>query len=408
MRVLMIPAAAAGHFFPMVPLAWALRTAGHEVCIGAQPAISDVVLRTGLNTVVVGESYDLMGSIAEADREVRAKLGRSPATFAELAAIDPAVRKWHGELRTAPHAHAAAAMSDGLVEFARAWRPDVVVSDPITLVAPLVAELVGAPLVHHQWGPAEPSLDKFAGYGAPVERWHPVLRALYERFGVEARTDYSPFSIASCPPSLQTAHPENRHTTRYVPHNGSGALAAWTGARPERPRVCVSWSTSKALNRDGAEHPVTAITRALARLDVELVVTVAADDRAAVDVPDGVRLVSEMPLQAVLPSCAASVNTGGAGSILTVLAAHGLPQVVVPQGPGHAFNAERVAAVGAGIGLGFHPADVADPAHLDELTESVSAVLTEERYAKAAEDVRQENLAQPALADAVRRLEELV
>ncbi|GHH78960.1 glycosyl transferase [Streptomyces sulfonofaciens] len=408
MRALFIPAAAAGHYFPMVPLAWALRTAGHDVCIAGQPPVTDLVVRSGLTTAVVGGSYDLMAAIADADREIRDRLGRNPASFAELGRMDPDLRKWHGGLRTAPHTRAAEAMADELVAFVRGWRPDVVVSDPITMVAPLVCEVASVPLVHHMWGPQEPSLTNFAGYGGPVERWPAGLTALYERFGAEVRADYSPFSISACPPSLQTAAVPTRHTTRYVPYNGSGVLPGWLTQPAGRPRVCVSWSTSQALVRTGGRHPVSAIAEALGALDVELVVAVTAADRDAVGaLPAGTRVMTDLPLGAVLPTCAVSVNTGGAGSILTA-AALGVPQVIAPQGPGHAFNAERIAAVGAGIGLGAHPSEITRPGPLAELTGSVAALLTEERWAEAAGDLRRENLAQPPLSDAVRRVEELV
>jgi UDP:flavonoid glycosyltransferase YjiC (YdhE family) len=293
-------------------------------------------------------------------------------------------------------------MADDVIEFARAWRPDLIVTDPITMVGPLLAEVRGIPLVHHLWGPQEPSLTKFAGYGAPAERWPDDLRKLFDRFGAEMRTGYSPFSVAPCPPSLQAGVVPTRHTIRYVPYNGSGVLPNWLGSPTGRPRACVSWTTSRAVTSTSDEHPVAALAAALAGLDVEVVAAVTASDRAGLGpAPAGVRIIEDLPLQAVLPTCVASVNTGGAGSTLTA-AVSGVPQVIVPQGPGHAFNAERIAAAGAGVLLGIHEVD------LDDLVKNVSAILSDDRWRNAAQDLKNENLTQPPLSEAVRLIEELV
>ena len=41
MRVLFAAHAERTHFYSMIPLAWALRTAGHEVYVASQPALTD-------------------------------------------------------------------------------------------------------------------------------------------------------------------------------------------------------------------------------------------------------------------------------------------------------------------------------------------------------------------------------
>ncbi|GAA3035986.1 hypothetical protein GCM10020000_11910 [Streptomyces olivoverticillatus] len=39
MRVLIIPSPVTTHFMPMIPLAWALRAAGHELLVAGQPDV---------------------------------------------------------------------------------------------------------------------------------------------------------------------------------------------------------------------------------------------------------------------------------------------------------------------------------------------------------------------------------
>ncbi len=403
MRVLFIPAATAGHYFPIVPLAWALRTAGHEVRVACQPSITDLVVKSGHIAVPVGETSDLTSLVAEADAAIQQRLGTLPMSFDALAAMDPETRKWYGTMRVTPHVRAAEAMAGDLVEFTQVWRPDVIVADPATMVAPLLAEVLGVPLVHHMWGPQEPSLTRLAGYGADVGRWPEDLRKLYDSFGAAKRSDYSPFSIVACPPSLQSEAVARRHAIRYVPYNGPAVLPGWLrAAGTGRPRVCVSWTTLAAIKLTTDQHPVSAIAAALiADLDVEVVVMVTSADLARIGpVPDRARVVTGLPLQAVIPTCVLSVNAGGAGSVLTA-AVHGVPQVVAPPGPAHAFNGERVAAVGAGVCLDPDGIDV------DDLTARVSTMLSDDRWSRAAAELKRENAAQPPVADAVRRLEEV-
>ncbi|MFE9117175.1 glycosyltransferase [Streptomyces sp. NPDC007172] len=68
----------------------------------------------------------------------------------------------------------------------------------------------------------------------------------------------------------------------------------------------------------------------MADLDVEVVATLNAEQLDALGpTPPNVRAVDFVPLNQLLPSCAAIIHHGGAGTFLTALA-HGVPQVVVP------------------------------------------------------------------------------
>ncbi|GAB3904572.1 hypothetical protein GCM10029964_098530 [Kibdelosporangium lantanae] len=54
MKVLFTPNNARQHLYPMVPLAWACRAAGHQVQVAAPPAMAAVVREVGLPGVAVG------------------------------------------------------------------------------------------------------------------------------------------------------------------------------------------------------------------------------------------------------------------------------------------------------------------------------------------------------------------
>ena len=60
MRVLFAVSAWPGHYFPLVPLGWALRAAGHEVRVLCAESDVDPVTRAGLTPVPVLRGLDLL------------------------------------------------------------------------------------------------------------------------------------------------------------------------------------------------------------------------------------------------------------------------------------------------------------------------------------------------------------
>ena len=103
----------------------------------------------------------------------------------------------------------------------------------------------------------------------------------------------------------------------------------------------------------------------------------------------------------MLPECTLAVIHGGAGSTMGALA-FGLPLVLVPQGADQFFNTERVVAAGAGIGL--PPGQFS----ADSVRHAVRALLDDEAYRTAAENIAREIAAMPDPAHAVAALERLV
>jgi UDP:flavonoid glycosyltransferase YjiC (YdhE family) len=397
-RILFQPLAWSSHYFPMVPLAWAARAAGHEVRVAGQPPVAEPVLRSGLSLVPAGAGYDLMAGVAGVNDEVRRAVARMPDSVAGMGALPPDVLRRFRAIQYVPHVSAAAAMAGEVVRFARAWRPDVVVADPVTLSAPLAAAAAGARLVHHLWGPYMPGLDHFPGLGADPADWPDELLDLYARFGVEPRPRYAAAAIDPCPSSLQSDGIPGRIPMRYVPYNGPGTVPDWVGEPPARPRVCVSWSMSNtlAVGHDGFQVPE--IIAALRRLDVEIVVTVRTADLAALgDQGPDVRVLAEVPLHLILPGCWAAVHHAGAGTMLTA-AACGVPQVMVTPVPDQTFNAERLAATGAGIAL------KAGATGVDDVAAAVSAVLADDGWSGAAARLRAEIESCSSPADVLGRL----
>jgi UDP:flavonoid glycosyltransferase YjiC (YdhE family) len=123
MRVLFTSWAWRSHYFPSVPLGWAFSAAGHEVRVASQPALENTIVESGLPAVVVGRDHDLRAGIEPANGELQQVL-RNLATMLS---------------------NANEPMVDDLVRFARRWRPDLVVWDPMTFAGALAAKSIGAP-----------------------------------------------------------------------------------------------------------------------------------------------------------------------------------------------------------------------------------------------------------------------
>jgi UDP:flavonoid glycosyltransferase YjiC (YdhE family) len=401
MRVLFIPLAAASHYYPMVPSAWAFRAAGHEVVFAAHPSVTGAVVSSGMMAVPVGGSYDLLARLGTAHTALKEGTGRTLADFRDTASIPEEVRREFIAMRRDAHARSAVAMADELVAFAREWRPDVVVSDVVALAGPLLAELLGVPLVYQAWGPQHASLARFPGHGAAIDTWPAELRALYERFEVPARERYGVGCVDPCPPSLQSTRLADQIVARFVPYNGSAEVPEWLRRPAERPRVGVSWSVSNSTTLGAQDSALGTVITSLAGLDVDVVVTVNSPDLAGLgEIPSGVRVVENLPLQLMAPTCSVAVNHGGAGTMLTY-ASYGIPQVLLPQEPGQRLNSDLLAAAGAGVVFGGSHVNAAD------VTCAVSSMLGDARWHKAAEELRQENLAQDTPTQVVRTIEGL-
>jgi UDP:flavonoid glycosyltransferase YjiC (YdhE family) len=116
-----------------------------------------------------------------------------------------------------------------------------------------------------------------------------------------------------------------------------------------------------------------------------------------------VRLTGWVPLGALLASCQGLVQHGGAGSTMTALA-HGVPQIVVPEGADtpQSLCADQVEESGTGIQL-----RAADRARPGALAEAVTELLGRDRYATRARAVRDEIAAMPPPAQVVARLAEI-
>jgi UDP:flavonoid glycosyltransferase YjiC (YdhE family) len=389
MRVLLTSWAQPTHYFPMVPLGWALRAHGHEVRVASQPALADVITRSGLPAVVTGHDVD-MKTIFEGLSGGAGSGGKPPwANRAQLSAGQQRVWTIKGLEIFVPILDA---MIGDLLDFARQWQPDLIVFEPTTWAGPLAGAVLGVPAVRHLWG-----ID----FTLKTREYEPeVLGPTLDRLGLAEAETLGAVTVDNCPPSLQVPGTYPRLGVRYVPYNGPGTAPDWLLDPPPRPRVCVTWGATNAhLMPDLTD--TRPVLEALARMDVEVVAALsAADARRLGPPPERVRVVESLPLHLLLPTCDLIVHQGGMGTCMTAFS-FGLPQLILPVLPEQRFNAHRLAASGAAITL---PPWEANP---DELRGRLTELLDAPEHRAAAGRVRAEMQAQPPPTEVVADLERL-
>ena len=383
MRVLILSSPESTHFTPMVPLAWALRGAGHEVLVAGQPDIIPAAHSAGLCTVTIGREVngkDTLTPPLGSRRPIEVHGATTPRMFAIASKI------WVLHSRY---------LFPRYLELAREWKPDLVVSDQIDHSALLVGGALGIPVVSHRWGvdPISPIIREAAAE---------LLQASCDRLGIEGGLPLPDLVLDPAPPALLYPGTPPGSPIRHVPFNGTGSAPDWLRRPGDKPRVCVSMGRQTIAL--GGMSMVRGIIQSFGDLpDTEAVITVQDEFYDVLGpVPDNVTLTTPVPLNLFLDSCAAIVHHGGANTLLTATG-FGIPQLVIPQLADQFAGGEMLAAADAAISLGTAEQQN-DPA---AVSEAVHTLLTEPRHAKGATELGQAVAAMPSPAAVVRDLENL-
>ncbi|WP_188193680.1 activator-dependent family glycosyltransferase [Nonomuraea sp. SYSU D8015] len=413
MRILFATHEEKTHFLGMVPLAWAAHNAGHEVLVASQPALTDVIVSTGLTAVPVGRDHTLhrlLQLAAESgSRELDYDLsGDRPEklTWEYLTAGYEEWVRWWWKIINDP-------MIDDLTDLCRSWRPDLVIWESLTFAAPIAARASGAAHARFVWSSdlcarLRAHYLRLKGLRPPAEQVDVLAAWLGDR-AAAAGVPYSEeltrgqFTIDHVPPSLRLEVDLDYVPLRFVPYNGRSVVPRWLRTPPERPRVCLTLGTSSIERLGGYAVPVQELLDSLAELDAEIVVTLPREQQAALrEVPANTRVFDFVPLNALAATCDVVVNHAGPGTVFTALA-HGVPQLLLPY---YIFDApvlsEGLAKHGAGLTIPSH--EVTGPAVCD----AVRRLLDEPSFRQRAEELRRENRAAPSPDEVTRQLEELV
>jgi UDP:flavonoid glycosyltransferase YjiC (YdhE family) len=385
MRVLVISTPVPTHFLPLVPLLWALRSAGHEVTVLGRPDVLGAVRACGLTGVGVGESFDVNAMLLKGLPEEQRPLQARPRPAPEL--LGGYGRLWWGH---------ATAQLDLYTDVAEAYRPELIVADPLEYCSLIIGARLGVPVVHHRW-----TVDAISG---PARRFvRPDFQELCERLGLTGLPDPDVL-LDPCPPSLRIPDGEPGVPIRYVPYSGGADVPAW--AREARDpgagrRVAVSLGNTLALH--GERFTRDLLHALAARPGTEILVTLPEPYRTAIGpLPDRVTAVDPLPLHLFLGTCDAMVHHGGAGTAMAATA-FGLPQLALPQLADHFPLGDRLTATGAGLSLDT-AARQDDPRIVGE---ALDALLSDPRYADSARRLAAEMAAMPSPAAVTADLEHL-
>ncbi|MEU1662856.1 nucleotide disphospho-sugar-binding domain-containing protein [Streptomyces sparsogenes] len=384
MRVLIVVTPVGSHLLPLVPLAWALAGAGHEVLCAGEPGAVAAARSAGLHT------FPVEAGPLPADAPPPAPARRTPGAPAAVwePDWDALAVRWRARVGR---------VIDGYLRFAREWRPHLVLSDPVEFCGPIVAGALGVPSVVHRWG--TDVLTTLARVPARA-----ALRSVCERAGTPGGLLPDPdLLLDPCPPLLRHPRAAPARPVRFVPYNGPGGHPAWGPVRsPDRRTICVSFS-SQTIEKAGTAA-LAATARAFEGLEGARGVFTLSRGRAEElgPLPANVRVIEPTPLSQLLTRCTALVHHGGSGTGLTALH-RGLPQLVLaPPLPSLGVYGERIAACGAGRSL--DPGEQRDP---EAIRTALRELLDDPSYGAAAGRAREEMAAMPAPAEVVPELEEL-
>jgi UDP:flavonoid glycosyltransferase YjiC (YdhE family) len=331
-----------GHLYPMLPLAVACAEAGHDVTVATGAPFLDALPVPTVRGIADVALHDV-------EQETR----RNHPTlhgldFVTYLFAETTVRHVEPTLRAL---------------FERE-RPDVVVHEVLDLGAALAAGGLGIRAV---------------AFGLGL--WNPMLAGLYEMVGVDLG-----LYLDTMPASMQPPVPLRRRPIRPV---------AWALPVPltlpasGRRRVYVTLGTVSY----GAVEVLRRATLATAAHDVDVLVAAGPSGDPALlgELPGNVRVEKFLPQAEVLRQVDLIVHHGGAGTMLSALA-EGLPQLILPQGADHPFNAAAIERAGAGRAL---PNEAQTP---EALGEAVAALLAECPERLAAKRIAAEIAAMPAPA----------
>ncbi|MGH3798663.1 MAG: activator-dependent family glycosyltransferase [Pseudonocardiaceae bacterium] len=407
------------HVNLMVPTAWALRTAGHEVLAACKPEVVPTVTQAGLTAVPIDcpPFQDLLSPFQQ--EAIGYYNAADPSTneqfhsaWEELLAYETIIVP----SLYAPLNHDI--MIDRLVELARRWRPDLVIWETLCLAGAVAAVSSGAAHARLVAGPEQTmqmrtrrEFTRQAEAQPEEHREDPTAEWLnwtLERVGSDRRFDETmltgQWTIDTRPPSLREDIGMDAIAARYVPYNGRCVVPDWLCEPPRRPRVCLTLGVSITSDYElfDLDRMLGTILLTLAELDIEIVAAIADSQRAQLPpIPDNVRVTDFVPLNELLPSCSAVVHHGGYQTKATA-ELHGIPQVIVC---GWEWVSETMGKdyeeQGTLLSIPIRQLTAA------RLSEKVMRVLNEPSFAENARRLRQEILAMPTPNDIVPLIEKM-
>ncbi|MDB1090149.1 activator-dependent family glycosyltransferase [Streptomyces sp. ACA25] len=410
MRVLFVSHAEKTHFFHMVPMAWSLRTAGHEVRVATQPEMAPAVVETGLVAVPLGADHQWKQVMEKKNDDTwAARVVKAVTSSAELGHddlfqfFDETTRDY---FRTVNNDE----FLDGLVGYAREWQPDLIIWEQFSWAGAVAARVTGAAHARMLWGadvvtrswkdfrtqlgarPADQRTD-------PLQDW---LTGALERHGAtfDETVVTGQWTIDPNPPSHRIDNGLPVVGVRYTPYNGPAELPEWLATPPSKPRVALTAGLS-VRGYFGFDMLSIGSLHAFADLDIELIATLLPSPGESPDsAPANATVVDFVPMQGLMPTCSAVIHIGGAG-VQSTAAYYGVPQLILPGFWDTVVRADLVVESGAGLAVPGHEITA------ERVRGDLARLLEEPSFREGAAALREDVLSAPSPNEVVPVLEDL-
>lgn len=368
-----------GHFFPFLPLARALRDAGHEVGFCTSKSYGSTVEAHGFEAIEVGPDYTQSGVVGGTGE---------PGELEKLMFVDGPPK-----------------VAQALLDLVDESPPDALLTDPWDFGAMVAAEkaelhwgcVFNGILSQLMGGNLPFDLEERAGQMAQMRLWS----RLREEFGLppldlldtERPFDRS-FVLSMAPPSLEPwPHEWRSHTTHQLrPEiHTSDSDDAWLESLPDdRPVVAVSLGTLF-----GTAELYDEVCEAVLATDATVVAATPFD----LSVEDSrLHTTGWVSMDNLMRRSDVLVHHGGWGSMVAALST-GTPSVVVPLGADQFVNAARIERTGAGLTV--------DSTSLGSTGDAARKALDDPVYRLSAERLRSEIEAMPSAEQVVPLIERL-
>lgn len=412
LRVLFTTFAARTHLGLQIPLAWSLAQAGHEVCVASQPNLVPAITEAGLLAVPVGSELDIRALVGDGGTVSPFDVALMDEDRLDASKITGAISVY-GPIMSGSLSDDK--MLADLLDFSQRWKPDIIVWDALTYAGAICAYAMGVPSVRTLF-----AMDHFSRLrdsflrlkqteSDPLTAW---LQRRMHAFGIPPAKNgdldelaLGTVTVDPLPSFFSVTGDHPRWGVRMA--NSFGApVQGWQLERPAdgRPRICV---TSGISSREFGltPPPIKNILAGLADLDVEVVVTLSAEQRQQLGaLPENVRAETVVPLDVLLPTCDAIVHHFGTGTVTSAIR-HGVPQVHVG-GPsdlwGETVLASAVRQHGAAVSVPYLDATPSN------VRDAVVSLINDNAAKERAQSLQQYYSREDTPYDLVQRFEELI
>lgn len=396
MKTLLTTHPATGHLYPMLPIAEAIKAAGHEVRFATAPRFVPKIRALGFECDVAG--MDWLES-------------ETASTFPEIGELDfPEVNEFF--MRSLFTGRLARPMIRDLRELIERHEPDIVVRETWEFAGALAAEAAGIPhavvsagLNFEIWKHmvADTVADLRRENGLTPD---PELRSLCDTLVL----DHAPSSFQF--PDLPM--PSGRVPVGRTFFDGGTEETGMPEVPRDAPLVYVTAGT--VFNR--LPGFFSTILEGLATEEVQVLVTTGVPlepaDLGLKRLPENVTLASYVPQSRVLQEAAVMISHGGFNTVLGALN-FGVPLLMVPIAADHGQNALRVQDTGCGLCIPFHrrvsefpmcqPLENAPAFCAGEIRDGVRRLISDRSFAMNSRKMQLEALGMPGPARAVAALE---